>query len=203
MKKILFVIAHFMFLINIYGQSANHKKEYDDKEEIVYDGKRYRVWNNYLTGGTLPGASISSNIPTSQTCVGLDLNFHIKREYFQGGVLLSGNVFGDWNNTSMHLCWGKKIEKNKYLFAAYGGVDYSLFYPWEKDSIPARFVSPALSEVGAYVAVQNFWKIKYDVGLGGTLFCSYNTKQYLAGLRLEMFFSSSYRGEKGRRRSDN
>jgi hypothetical protein len=200
-KKIYFLFFYFFGLIIFFRAQENTKGEFDAKQEIVYDGKRYKVWSNYLTGGSMPGGSINSAIPTSQTAAALDFNFHIKKEYFQAGVLLSGNVFGDWNNSAIHFCWGKKIEKNKYFFAAYGGVDYSLFYPWQKDSVPARFTSPALNEIGAYAAIQNFWKIKYDVGAGCTIFASYNTKQYLVGLRLELFFSSAYSGEKGRRRN--
>ncbi|MFN5181871.1 MAG: hypothetical protein ACK5BJ_04875 [Bacteroidota bacterium] len=198
------VYFNFFFIVYIFSfQAQENKDEFDAKQEIVVDGKRYRIWHNYITGGSFPGASINSAIPTSQTCAALDFNFHIKKEYFQAGVLLSGNVFGDWNNSAMHLCWGKKIEKTKYLFAAYGGVDYSLFYPWEKDSVPARFISPAINAVGAYLAIQNFWKLKYDVGAGCTTFFSYNTKQYLVGIRMELFFSSAFRGEKGRRKISN
>jgi len=177
------------------------KSDFEPKQEIIFDGKRYRVWHNYITGGTLPGGSLNNIIPTSQTCTGLDFNFHIKKEYFQFGALLSGNVFGDWNNSGIHLCWGKKIEKERYLFAAYGGADYSLFYPWAKDSLPGRFISPAISQIGAYVTIQNFWKFKYDVGIGCNIFASYNQKQYLIGVRIELLFSSAFRGDKNKKRN--
>jgi hypothetical protein len=201
-KHNLFALIIFCFSIFLKAQTEQaEKSDFDSKQEIVFDGKRYRVWHNYLTAGVLPGGSISNVIPTSQTCAGLDFNFHIRKEYFQFGALLSGNVFGDWNNSGVHLCWGKKIEKERYLFAAYGGVDYSLFYPWAKDSVPARFTSPAKSQVGAYVSIQNFWKIKYDVGMGCNIFASYNQKQYLIGARIELLFSSAFRGDKNRRRN--
>lgn len=202
-KHLLFFVFCFASFFTRSQTPEQEKGEYDEKQEIIFDGKRYRIWHNYLTGGALPGASLNSAIPTSQSCAGLDFNFHIRKEYFQAGVLLSGNVFGDWNNSALHLCWGKKIERNRYLFAAYGGADYSLFYPWQKDSVPAYFASPAISAVGAYAAIQNFWKFKYDVGIGCTFFGSYNTKQYLIGARLELLFSSAFRGEKGRRRTLN
>jgi hypothetical protein len=188
-----------LMFLRIFSQEEK-KNVYDPKAEIVFDGKRYAVWNNYLTVGGLPGGSINSAIPTSQFCGALDYNFHIKNQYFQSGILMSGNVFGDENNTQVHACWGKRIEKNRYNFAAYGGVDFSLFYRWAADSVPPRFISPALNAIGAYAAVQNFWKFKYDVGIGCTLFGSYNTYQYLFGARIELFFSSAYHGEKGRRR---
>ena len=196
-------ILIFIFLLISFckGFAQDTKKEpYDPKAEIVFDGKRYAKWNNYLTVGGLPGGSINSGIPTSQFCGAVGFNFHIKQNYFQSGVLMSGNVFGDENNTQVHGCWGKRIEKNKYHFAAFGGIDYSLFYQWAADSTPPRFISPAKTAIGAYAAIQNFWKFKYDVGIGTTIFASYNTSRYLYGIRIELFFSSAYHGEKGRRR---
>jgi hypothetical protein len=179
-----------------FSQEGKTEKEYDPKEEVVYDGKRFRVWNNYITLGGMPGASINSNIPTSQFAGALDFNYHIQTNYFQTGILMSGNEFGNYNNTQFHMCWGKRIEKNRYHFAAFGGIDYSLFYWWEKDSVPARFVTPAKTAIGAYAVIQNYWKFKYDVGIGCSVFASYNTYRYLVGARIELYFSTAYRGEK-------
>lgn len=201
MKKIAFIAFFLLTFCIADSQEAETKKEFNPTDEVVHDNKRYRVWNNYLTFGGMPGASINSNIPTSQFAGALDFNFHIKRQYFQSGILMSGNVFGDYNNTQAHICWGKRIEKTRYHFAAYGGVEYSLFYFWAKDSVPQKFLFPARSAVGAYAAVQNIWKFKYDVGIGLTLYGSYNTSRYLYGLRMEVYFSNAYRGEKGRRKN--
>jgi hypothetical protein len=200
-KKLLFILFSLTASLLSFAQETA-QDDFDPKKEIVHDGKRYRVWNNYLTFGGMPGASINSNIPTSQSAAALDLNFHIKKEYFQTGILMSGNTFGDYNNSQIHFCWGKRIERTRYNFAAFGGVDYSLFYLWAKDSVPARFITPARTAIGAYAAIQNYWKFKYDVGIGATVFASYNTYRYLYGLRIELFFSSAYRGDKGRKRQN-
>lgn len=195
--KILFSIIVFSFLISfVKAQSEAVKDDFDPKKEVVFDGKRFRVWNSYLTFGGLSGGSINKVVPGCQFAGAIDLNIHIKKNYFQSGICLSGQTFGNYSDTEFHLCWGKRIEKKHYNFAAFGGIDYSLFYVWNKDSIPQKFNTTPKTAPGAYLAVQNFFKFKYDVGIGITLYASYNYSRYLFGMRLEMFFSNAYRGKK-------
>jgi hypothetical protein len=205
MKKFLLILFVTGFAGEFFAQEeAENAKPFDPKEEIVYDNKRYRVWNSYMTFGGLWGFNTQipgkGNLPSPQFVGAMDLNFHIQKEYFQMGAFISGNTFYDKNNVSLHAGWGKRIEKNKYNFAAFGGINYSLYYPYNKDSL--RFDYEARNDLGFYVAVQNFYKIKYDIGIGGTVFAEYNSQRIIYGLRIELFFSGAYRGEKGRRKTN-
>ncbi|MBC7861566.1 MAG: hypothetical protein IAF38_01250, partial [Bacteroidia bacterium] len=50
MKRIFFLIAAVSFFQFLFSQEEK-KSDYDPKKEVVFDGKRYRVWNSYLTVG--------------------------------------------------------------------------------------------------------------------------------------------------------
>ncbi|MBC7863980.1 MAG: hypothetical protein IAF38_13470 [Bacteroidia bacterium] len=62
-----------------------------------------------------------------------------------------------------------------------------------------RFYSEAVTAVGAYACVQNFYKFKSDLGIGLTVFGEYNKQRYLFGIRVELFFSGAFRGDKRRK----
>ncbi len=52
------------------------------------------------------------------------------------------------------------------------------------------------NQVGGYAVIEAVYKLKYDVGIGGQLFCDYNQVQMVYGARIILYFSSAYRGVK-------
>jgi hypothetical protein len=173
---------------------AQKEAVYDPKEEIVYDGKRYRVHNNWLSAGG--GWAINTHRNIDQKSIGVDYNFHIKTRYFQLGVFTTGNDFTPGNNYNFHFGIGYRKEKPKYNFAAFAGPSASYFYRPLEDSL--RYdVSKLYNQVGVYTCVQIVYKIKYDIGVGLDLFADYNQVQTVFGARVVLFFSGSFRGDKG------
>lgn len=165
------------------------KPIYDRKEEIIFDGKRYRIHNNYFTIGV--GVLESSIRDQSQKTIGADYQFHIKRQQFQVGAMMSGDdLFGN-NNTQVHLGYGYRIEKNTSNLAFFGGPTYFTGVEGVVGS-PANFYDG----FGAYLSAQAVYKLKYDIGIGLELFGEISYKQGMGGLKIIVFFSGSYRGLK-------
>lgn len=172
------------------------KPDYRPKEEIIFDNKRYRLYNNYVTLGG--GVSLSTIRNNSQRTAGIDYHFHIRRTYFQLGVLLSGNEFFSNNHLQAHFCYGIRKEDGKNHFAAFGGFSY---YQGVEGVAPQPAVYYGGS--GFYFAGQYVRKITYDVGGGIEAFADigYSTPfwgrdQALYGVKLIVFFSGAYRGPK-------
>ncbi len=189
--KNLFAIFLFLFSSPLFSQKDTSK--YDRKEEIIDNNKRYRIHNNYLTVG--PGFG-SSNIRVSeQSIIGLDFNFHIRKQYFQAGILMSGNKFLSNNNLAAHLCYGYRKETNKYNFAFYGGVSYNegIIPPMivGGDTISAKL----FRTYGFYANIQYIFKITYDIGFGGEAFAEFNKHQAFGGIKFILFFSGAYQGK--------
>lgn len=173
-----------------------YKEEYKRKTEIKLDGKKYRIYNNYVTFGV--GKAYNSLWDQLWVNTGVDFNFHIRKAYFQGGGYLQGFNFYDKQQIQMHLGGGYRQESYKYFWAAYGGLSYTNgFYPVTIKDIAGKdsaIVPLVMSEVGVYAAAQLFYKLKFDYGIGITAFGDINKRQTTVGVRLELFFSGAYRG---------
>lgn len=193
MKALLISIFAFVFLGNIFGQTDTAKKVFNPKEEMVYDGKRYRVHNNWLSAGA--GAGFNTNWPKDEKNIAVDFSFHVKKNYFRIGGFMSG---ADWyliNNYNAHICYGIRKEHEKYNLSAFAGPSVSYFKRPLKDSVNYNLGS-TYNEVGGYAAIEAIYKVKYDVGIGGQVFCDYNRVQMVYGVRLVLYFSGAYRGIK-------
>lgn len=168
-----------------------YKEPFNKKREVIFQNKKYRVYNNYITGGI--GKCYNSGWNNTQLCPALDFNFHIGKKYFQVGGLLSESHLGINNCLQAHVGWGYRYERSNYMLAAYGGVSHSSGFlkPVNDTSGAASF-----SNIGLYIALQAYYKVKFDYGIGVSAFVDINTTQVLTGIRAELFFSGAYRGVK-------
>jgi hypothetical protein len=170
-------------------EKIRERPPYNRKEEVIYDGKRYRIHNNYLTLGM--GFGGSSIRGSSQRCGGLDFNFHIRRTYFQFGALISGPELFSNNHEQVHLGGGYRWEGRATNIAFYLGP---CLFRGVKGIPPAP---PSLyGGYGGYACAQIVTKFTYDIGLGLDLFSEFSYVQSQFGLRIIAFFSGAYRGVK-------
>lgn len=149
------------------------------------------MYNNYVTLG---GGALFSNIrEQNQKTVGADYQFHIRRQYFQVGAMMSGVELFSNNHIQAHACYGLRRENNTTHVAVFLGPS---FFTGVK-GIPGQ-TDPELYEgIGAYISAQAVSKfVAYDIGAGVELFADISAKQNLAGVKLIVFFSSAYRGVK-------
>ena len=112
---------------------------------------------------------------------------------------MSGRDFNQKNNYSAHVCAGLRKETTKYNLSAFVGPSFSYFRRPLSDSTEfglQKILDNAYSRIGGYITLEAIYKIKYDVGIGGQLFCDYNDVQTIYGVRLIAYFSGAYRGIK-------
>ena len=178
------------------AQNAELKKAYsepfDKKREVVFKNKRYRVYNNYVSGGA--GKCYNSGWKDWEFCPAVDFNFHLNKQYFQFGGLLSGPKLGINNCLQLHACWGYRYERSNYMLAAYGGLSYMGGYYLKV--IHDTTYAFSFRTVGAYLALQYVYKIRFDYGFGASAFVDINATQVLSGVKIDLFFSGAYRGLK-------
>jgi len=182
-----------LFLLFSAALIAQPKGEYDRKKEMTYDGKRYRVFNNYVTVGG--GSCYNNYIHTTNLNIGADFNFHIQQIYFQSGLFLAGPRFGSYNHMQLHTAFGKRFELKKFNMAGYLGGSYSFInrpYVDTSNAIHSRTLNP----LGIHAAIQFTYKYKYDLGIGICLFSDINKYQSVYGIRLELYFSGAYLGDR-------
>lgn len=177
--------------------SVKSKKTNDFPDSIfVVDNKKFQYYNNWLTigGGGQQNLSYKRELGFAG---GLDFNFHIKKNYFQAGILLSGERFGSYNNYQLHLGYGKRFEDKDYHFAASLGVSYSTGNQVTLiDS--TKYIKRTFNQPGLYIQGEVVKKITYDVGMGASLFIDWNQEQSMIGLRFILYFSGAYTGKKNK-----
>ncbi len=131
----------------------------------------------------------------AQQNVGFDFNFHIRRQNFQAGLLMSGNQFLSNNNIQTHLGYGWRKEGNTSNFAVYGGLTYFYGVLGIADSV-LGYIPFYYQGVGVYFSAQAIKKFSYDIGMGFEFFGEYNPGQQILGFKFILFFSGAYRGAK-------
>lgn len=188
-----FPVIVILSLINLLVSAQKDTGKYNRLDELIWMDKRYRIHNNYLTAG---GGYIYSTIRTKeQAIIGIDYNFHIKRQKFQAGVLMSGDAFLSNNNINIHLGYGYRIEDEKKNIAFYGGPCFNTgIYPpviTATDTIPARI----FENIGIYASAHYIKKIAYDIGIGLEAVIEANATQVYGGIKGVLFFSGAYRGK--------
>jgi len=155
---------------------------------FIYKDKKYKYYNNWLSGG----AGIQQNFSIGKPpgfILGVDYNFHIKYNYYQLGLNFTGEEYGRYNNYQFHLGYGKRIENAKYQFAGFAGLSYSMgYHATEIDSV---IHVRTYKQPGLYMQVEAIKKITYDVGVGAMLFADVNTEQTIAGAKIILFFAGS------------
>lgn len=198
----LLVLAHLIpsFLIGQNDSISKPSKKdtvvFNPKEEITYDGKRYRVHNCWLSVGA--GAGFNSHWAKDEKDeknIAADFSFFVKQYYFRLGGFMSGRDFYLINNYSAHFCVGLRKETPKYNLSVFAGPSTSNFRRPLSDSSSYN-LQTVYNRVGAYGCLEAVYKIKYDVGIGGQIFCDYNEVQTVYGVRVIVFFSGAYRGIK-------
>lgn len=190
LKRALLILLTFCVFV---VRAQKDTLPYNKKQETVFDDKRYRVWNNYLTFGA--GKAYSDIRSIDQSVINVDFQFHLQKQYFQTGFFMSGDRFLRNTNIAGHVCYGFRKEKTLFNWAAYIGPSYSYFVTGKSDTA-GNFIVTTHSKIGGYLCLQGVYKFKYDVGLGLELFADVSSEQKIAGLRVICYFSGAYRGER-------
>ena len=200
MKPLFILVFCIFFGESIFAQKDSiklaPKKDsvvFDRKKEIVFDGKRYRVYNDWLS--VAAGVNYNTKWPKDEKNIGVDFSFHAKQHYFRAGGFLSGVDFTAANNYSFHLGYGLRKEGDRFNLSAFIGPSVSYLRRPLSDSSNYN-LGTVYNKVGGYAVVEAVYKFKYDVGIGGQLFCDYNQIQMIYGARILLYFSGAYRGIK-------
>jgi hypothetical protein len=198
LRIIFFVLVMLTGLPKIsFGQdTAKYKVQENFKREIIINNKRFRVYNNWFSGGG--GLGFNTGIPFLQTIIAVNVNFHIRQYYFRLGGMMTGDNFGLWNNYQLHLGYiPLRRETEKYNLAILGGISYLTGYQYVGLDINHNHVynnAHPYATVGGYAEIQYIHKIYYDAGIGGAFFLNVCDKNSIIGVRADIYLSGAYKG---------
>ncbi|TND08774.1 MAG: hypothetical protein FD123_1990 [Bacteroidetes bacterium] len=187
-----FLLLSLMICFTAMAQRPGDTTNY--RREIIYKDKRFRVWNNWMTGGA--GVGYNTKNPHMQAVIGLNFNFHIRARYFRLGGALAGDDLGIRNDYQFHGAWiFRRSDNERYHWAHMAGLSYSTMYDFLFPSpIGPVYTNDPVQRVGLYLESQLIRKILYDVGIGLSAYADINAHRQLFGLRADLYFSGAYRG---------
>lgn len=197
MRQLIYIAIFFSSFLNLLGQNKDSLRpampDYYRREEIIVSSKRYRIHNNYLSFG--PGFLYNNLQKQSQRAIGIDFQFHVKRQHFQVGLMMSGPNFNSNNDVEAKIGYGYRKETRAVNLAAFAGANYYTGVLTVVDS--AGDILPEFySGIGGYACVQAVKKFAYDFGLGAELFAEVSGRRRMFGFKIIAFFSGAYRGPK-------
>ncbi len=199
MNRFYFFAFVFLGLISVpklsFGQDTSRTVTRTNyKQEIVINHQRFRIWNNWTSGGF--GLAYHSKNPRTQVVLNFNYNFHIHQYYFRFGGLISGDLqdgFSVRNNYQAHIGYVPyRVDNQIYHAALIGGISYSTGYRYlyggNYDNINPY------KAWGVYLEAQYIRKISYGVGGGLAFFVNVDSANTLAGICLDVYLSSAYKG---------
>ena len=190
-KKYLFLPAVLFCLLSLTTIAQENKPDPVWRQDTIIGNNVFRKHSNWLSGGI--GIAKHNQLGNRQYTNNVDFNFHIHTEYFQLGILLSGDdMYGNYNNYQFHFCYGKRVESSSINFSYFGGVSYATFFEWTGQ----KYSDYSKTDVGLYANAQYIVKIKFDVGIGIGAFVDVNFHQSVMGAKIDLYFSGAYKGKK-------
>ncbi|MCX7862751.1 MAG: hypothetical protein N2449_07125 [Bacteroidales bacterium] len=193
MKKVLFLIVFLSEIIGLYAQQTNN-------DEVIIGNKIYKYNTNWFKISQGIGYHFSLGQIEYNTL--LSYSFRIKKYWFQAGYHVSCDRFfikpSMQRLNDIFLLYGKRKEFNKYNIAAFAGLSYAYggtFHhaEWNDGRITQWYLG--FTQPGFICSIDLTYKPVFDLGIGTSLFASFNKRYNILGIQIHIFLSGAYKGK--------
>ncbi len=164
------------------------------KNRIIYQNRIYRLNAPYVTFAYGAGHGFESDkIEQNMT---LAFHYFIKGFGLRLGYHSSSDTKIWWRSyqklNDLFLGFGTRLEKPRWNFAIFGGPSfaYGSYIDWNPDR--QKDWAYGFATPGIHAEIQTTYRIIYDIGVGLSLYGTYNRYYPVAGAQLHLFFSTAY-----------
>jgi hypothetical protein len=199
-KHILFFVAILssVTLMAQYNPRSTTPKDKWDRRfpEMKIGDKIYQTGSNWFTIGF--GPAYSMTLERQELSMALAYHMRYKPVYFKFAYHFSDDQFfldNQKRNVSFHndiiAAAGLRYELNHFNLAFFIGPSFAMGYieSPENPLIGDRYIG-----LGAVPELQLTYKFFYDIGIGTSLYGSFNKHYQAVGVRIHFYFSGAYRG---------
>lgn len=159
--------------------------------------KVYKTGSNWFTAGA--GFGYTTNLRSQQTNFSLAYHRRYHAMYFNLGYHYSSDQFflerPMIRLNDVHLGAGLRFELTHFNFAFFIGPSWSFGHLYDHSNDYGTDFYNAFHALGAHTELQFTWKFFYDLGIGTSLYGSFNKKYQVVGVQLHFYFSSAYRAK--------
>lgn len=193
----LILLTYFHFDNRLQAQSGPPQttRQLDKYErmfpQIMYGDNVYQTGSNWLNIGL--GKGYCTNFRKENTNVSISYHHRYKALHFRAGWHFSGPTF--FMNRPMeqlndiHIGGGFRLEDRWFHFAFFIGPSYATTWIPREDNPNITTIYPQL---GAHTELQFTFKYFYDLGIGTTLYGSFNKRYQVLGVQVHFYFSNAF-----------
>lgn len=178
----------FFLLITSYSFSQNLKKD-----EFILNGNTYKERSNYALIGY--GIGSNSNLNEQEENIMVSYNFYIKKWLFNAGYHFSSNKFflrrTNQRLSDFFVGIAKRIESVHSNWDISGGPSFCYGASKRDDGYYYGF-----EKMGFVGRLSYTYKIFYDVGIGASVYASYDKYYSVQGINFHIYFSNALRQNK-------
>lgn len=193
LKYRIYILFFFTFLSSLlFSQSKSSK--WDKEFPTVYYGENvYKTGSNWFTAAY--GGSYHTNKNTFNHSISLVYHHRFKAMYFSGGFHNSSPKFFFHNKvmeklTDFHVGAGLRFEGRWYNFDFFIGPSFAV--TWVPIDASVSRINYLL---GAVTQVDFTFKYLYDLGIGTSLYGSFNKRYQVIGLQVHFYFSNAFKAK--------
>ncbi len=191
-NKIKFLLAIVIVLF------ANHVMGQDDKyEEFIIGEKIYKPGCGWFKLST--GTSYNIKREAYESSSNICYSFRVKNTYLQLGYHSSSDMFFTKRSSQklndLYISIGSRKETKKSNISVFAGPSYAYGANYfETNTLGLKYYK-AFTRLGLIANAEYTFKIFYDMGLGLSIFGSYNERYKVAGIQLHVYLSGAFKGK--------
>lgn len=212
-KKIIYrLFIAVLFTVSSLAVKAQHFRfNRPTIEDTVIGNKIYRQFANYLLISY--GVGFNFRQHNSEQAGSFFYTFRLKKQPFRVGYSVVSRYFVLSRTlqkiNDLVFAVGKRVETPQANFSLFAGLSYSYgtYFFYHEPSMDVDFYR-AYRKPGIYLELELTKKIFYDIGIGASLFGTFNNgyAEYFkevnhfygaVGMKVNLYFSGAYRGEIG------
>lgn len=165
---------------------------------IKVGDKVYKTGSSWFTAGG--GLGRATNLRLDQVNFSMAYHHRYKAMYFNLGYHYSSDVFFLRNRpmvqlNDVHAGAGLRFEFIHFNFAFFIGPTWSYVRLHDYTDQWGRHYYTVFHTLGAHTELQFTYKFFYDLGIGTSLYGSFNSKYQVLGVQLHFYFSSAYKAK--------
>lgn len=206
MKHFLIIISLILITIVSYSQEQNprtqtatdHLSKWDKKfGEVKYKDKVYRQGSNWFDFGL--GYAYNIDKKSFDNTFTMAYHYRYKGVYFNGGFHYTTQQLFDIKPLrvlrpmefllDIYLGAGLRTEGRWHHIGFFIGPSFATTLISRPDDSK---ISDLKFQLGAYVKTEIIFKLFYDLGLGVSVFGSFNKRYQVAGLQITFYFSNAF-----------
>jgi len=183
-----------LVLIAFIASGQNEKYE-----EFIIKDKIYKPGCSWLKFGT--GMGLNWSRREVENNANLTFSFRTKNIYWQTGYHVSSDKFFTQRSyqklNDLYIATGWRKETTKSNISVFAGPSFVYGSTFDHYSISNGFVSKwyrGFNQFGLFGSIDYTFKIFYDLGLGFSLYGSYNKFYKVTGIQAHFYFSGAFKG---------